>query len=96
MPAKKKSRASEGNGLRKGNREPITDAEITQCLEMEREIVGRVELLEPDHGMTVYFLVSTKSNVKQSLWYVNTFSRASGLTKSIAERKARRLHILDT
>jgi hypothetical protein len=93
MPPKKKGRASEGNGLRKGNSETITDAEITQCLEMEREIVGRVELLEPDHGMTVYFLVSTKSNVKQSLWYVSTLK---SFTKHIADGKARRLHVLDT
>jgi hypothetical protein len=64
MPPKKKIRVSEASPREK----EITNAEIARCLEMGREIVGRVEVLEPDHGLTVYFLVSTKSDTKQSLW----------------------------
>jgi hypothetical protein len=48
--------------------EPITDGEIETCLSMERKIVGRVEILEPDNGRTVYFLVSGKNDLKSSTW----------------------------
>lgn len=68
MPPRKRIKVAEDGARDKA----VTKAEINRCLEMDREIVGRVEALEADNGLTVYFLISTRSNVKQSLWYVQT------------------------